>query len=147
MIMVMKGHTELKGKEIDHLCRNRKCLNPDHLEVVTPRVNNMRSNSIAAINNRKTHCLNGHEFNEQNTYYRKDSGGRCCRICGKIQNRERKRNKILKRMDGVKCLWCGKPFVDWIKNGKGYKRTKYCSTKCGNKMTMKRFIERHSRKV
>lgn len=147
MILVMNGFTELKEKEIDHLCRNRKCLNIAHLEIVSPRENNMRSNSICAINNKKTHCINGHELNKENTYYRKDVNGRCCKVCGRERNKERKRINILDRMKGVKCLWCKKPFHEWVVEGTGYKRTKYCSKKCCNKMTMKRYLDRHSRKV
>ena len=55
------------GLTIDHLCRNRKCVNPEHLEAVTRRVNNLRGTSPSAWNYRKTHCISGHEFNKENT--------------------------------------------------------------------------------
>ncbi len=56
------------GLELDHLCRNRKCVNPDHLEPVTHRVNGDRGFSVPAMNARKTHCKRGHAFDEINTY-------------------------------------------------------------------------------
>lgn len=68
------------GLQIDHLCRVRNCVNPGHLEAVTPWENVMRSTSITAVNARKTHCPSGHEYNDANTYRRKD-GARNCRIC------------------------------------------------------------------
>ncbi len=51
-----------KHGEIDHLCRNRACCNPAHLEFVTRRINVLRGLSFAAINARKTHCPNGHAY-------------------------------------------------------------------------------------
>lgn len=51
-----------EGLEIDHLCRNRACCNPDHLEAVTTGINSYRGESLAGINARKTHCINGHEL-------------------------------------------------------------------------------------
>lgn len=53
---------------LDHLCMNRSCVNPNHLEIVAPVVNVRRSNSICGINHRKTHCVMGHEFTPDNTY-------------------------------------------------------------------------------
>lgn len=55
------------GLELDHLCRNRQCVNPTHLEPVTHRENTMRSDAISAINARKTRCSRGHEFSPENT--------------------------------------------------------------------------------
>ena len=72
------------GKELDHLCGNRHCVNPDHLEAVDHRTNVLRSpNTIAGINIRKTHCKRGHEFTAQNTMpaYVKRGVGRKCRMC------------------------------------------------------------------
>ena len=67
------------GKVIDHLCRVRRCVNPQHLEVVTQRVNLHRGESIQARNARKTHCIHGHEFTSENTY--EHGGRRQCRTC------------------------------------------------------------------
>lgn len=68
------------GLTLDHLCRNRACCNPGHLEPVTMRENVLRGDSITGRNARKTHCLRGHPFDEQNTRIMK-GGGRACRAC------------------------------------------------------------------
>lgn len=69
-----------RGYEVDHLCRQTECVNPDHLEAVTPRVNALRSRSPAAVNARKTHCIRGHELAGDNLIIKK-AGGRNCRTC------------------------------------------------------------------
>ena len=72
---------------IDHLCRNRACVNPLHLEQVTSKVNTLRGEGETAINSRKTHCVKGHEFTEENTRIDKNES-RICRRC------EYRRSKI-----------------------------------------------------
>lgn len=67
------------GFQIDHLCRNRKCVNPDHLEAVTPRENVLRSLNPPSMNAKKTHCINGHPFREENTARR--GNRRICITC------------------------------------------------------------------
>lgn len=69
------------GLQLDHLCRVRHCMNPAHLEPVTPRVNVLRSTSFSAANAVKTHCPAGHEYTPENTYQRRDRNGRLCRPC------------------------------------------------------------------
>lgn len=72
------------GLTIDHLCRNRQCVNPDHLEPVTMAVNLERGTSRAAVSAyhaARTHCKRGHAKTPENTYYH-ESGNQCqpCRI-------------------------------------------------------------------
>jgi hypothetical protein len=71
------------GLHLDHLCRVRCCVNPDHLEPVTQTENNFRGESHIPKNKVKTHCKNGHEFNEKNTYWfsYRDTMHRKCRAC------------------------------------------------------------------
>lgn len=70
------------GLQLDHLCRNRRCVNPDHLEPVTSRDNTLRGAGVAALNAVKTHCWRGHEFTAENTIVRQD-GRRQCRTCSR----------------------------------------------------------------
>jgi HNH endonuclease len=79
MFKAAKGSIK-PGIHLDHLCRNRGCVNPDHLEPVLSRENVLRGNGPSAINARKTHCKRGHPFNEANTLIRKD-GSRRCKTC------------------------------------------------------------------
>lgn len=69
-----------EGLQIDHLCRNRTCCNPEHLEAVTGRVNILRSENFTAKRSRQTHCIHGHPFDEVNTYIA-PNGTRKCRTC------------------------------------------------------------------
>jgi hypothetical protein len=64
-----------KRKELDHLCRNRKCCNPAHLEPVTRKVNAERGAWAM-----RTHCKNGHAFTPENTAYW-GKHGRSCKAC------------------------------------------------------------------
>lgn len=77
------------GTEPDHLCRNRNCVNPDHLEPVTHRENILRGESPQAINARKTHCPKGHEYTPENIR-RQRNGGRLCRACQKQHDLNRR---------------------------------------------------------
>ena len=71
-----------KGYEIDHLCRNKTCVNPDHLEAVTHRENLNRSPcTIYTINSKKTHCPKGHELTGNNLLKLNPPNRRNCRIC------------------------------------------------------------------
>lgn len=81
------------GMHIDHLCRNTRCVNPDHLEPVTPRVNNLRGASSPAANRRKTHCHKGHELSGSNLYITPSSGYRHCRECARQHDRARRNRK------------------------------------------------------
>lgn len=87
------GHYQPSGLELDHLCHtnsqectggdtclHRRCVNPDHLEPVTHRVNTIRGLGFSGVAARKTHCMRGHEFTPENTYI-KPNGTRRCKTC------------------------------------------------------------------
>lgn len=80
-----------EGMQIDHLCRNHDCVNPDHMEVVSPRENTLRGDGLAAVNSKKTHCPKGHEYTSNNTYFWK--GERYCKECVRTSSREYQRQK------------------------------------------------------
>lgn len=82
-----------EGFQVDHLCKITNCVNPDHLEAVTPRENSVRSNSVSGINSRKTHCKFGHPLSGNNLYM---YGGRTARQCRRCHaDREAKRRNKL----------------------------------------------------
>lgn len=71
-----------EGLEIDHLCRNKLCVNPDHLEPVTKKENIRRMRVITRVqyvikNRARTHCVNGHPLTENNIYIDSTDMRRC----------------------------------------------------------------------
>jgi hypothetical protein len=86
-------YTEAKGSiaegtHIDHLCRNRWCVNTDHLEQVTPRENTLRGEGATAGHARKTHCNSGHPLSGDNLTFERN-GARRCRACKVDRKAER----------------------------------------------------------
>lgn len=76
------------GMVLDHICKNHSCVNPEHLRVVTQRENISYGDSPVADNIHKTHCPQGHPYNDENTIIR--NGHRYCRECKKISDRKRR---------------------------------------------------------
>ncbi len=102
-ILAFGGSETPVGYETDHLCRNRGCCNPDHLEAVPRAVNarrglrpqQMRTNNIQKP---QTHCKHGHELTGANVYYRKGRpGARECGVCLTERNRARSGRKAGRR--------------------------------------------------
>jgi hypothetical protein len=89
------------GLVIDHLCRNRACVNPSHLEPVTLRTNLLRGETIPATNAAKTHCIHGHEFTPENTRVktRTDSPHlrRICQQCYELDYQKRNAERSARR--------------------------------------------------
>jgi hypothetical protein len=84
------------GMQLDHLCRVRACVNPDHLEPVSQAENIRRA--------RPSHCKHGHEFTEENTWLRyvpgREMPHRTCKQCGRDRQRgKRERLSVLRRPD------------------------------------------------
>lgn len=75
-----------EGLTLDHTCRRRLCVRPEHLEPVTQRVNVLRGQSTAAKRARQTHCKRNHPFNAVNTHVTKQ-GYRKCRVCDREKRR------------------------------------------------------------
>lgn len=74
-----------EGLTLDHLCRNRRCVRPSHLEPVTRAENVLRGEGLGAANARKTRCHKGHELTEANTGIRTKTGWRSCLTCRREQ--------------------------------------------------------------
>lgn len=117
-----------KGMQVDHLCRNRGCVNPDHLEPVTPRENAIRAFSPAGIAVRTGVCQRGHSMDD--AYRTKRADGkvvRRCRPCVRAAQRVRSAPTYERR-----CKECGGEFVGRQSN------KVYCSAACVQRAYVKR---------
>ncbi len=83
-----------KGKDLDHLCRNRLCVNPKHLEQVTNRENILRGMGRGAMAARMSICANGHTLSGRNLYIAPKSKKRRCRICNAETARKWRSKKL-----------------------------------------------------
>ena len=82
-----------EGLQLDHLCRTPACVNPNHLEPVTPRENVRRGSISAAARERqlaKSHCPRGHAYSGDNLYVRPSDGARQCRTCNRRNERAKR---------------------------------------------------------
>lgn len=85
----LRGRALCPGDTVDHLCRKPSCVNVEHLFAVSSRENTLRSNNPAAMNARKSHCVNGHAFSVGNTIAH-PKGWRKCRECCLERDRKRR---------------------------------------------------------
>jgi len=81
-----------QGFLLDHLCRVRNCVNPDHLEPVTNRENVLRGIGPTAENARKTHCIRGHALTGENLYV--NQGSRYCQACFRLRRQGRRSGRV-----------------------------------------------------
>jgi hypothetical protein len=106
-----------EGRVLDHLCRNRGCVNPHCTEAVTDKVNILRGEGAAAKLARRIHCENGHAFTKESTLLA--SSRRTCRICRReyMKNRRKATKATIQRIaTGARVEWKANP-------GKGGKNT------------------------
>lgn len=106
------------GLGLDHLCRNRACVRPDHLEPVSHRENCRRGNGWAGTNARKTHCPQGHEYTPENTklIFKKGqpNGGRNCRECRRVRSKA----KCKAKRDRARAARLATGWVPWARVAK-----------------------------
>ena len=76
-----------KTPQLDHLCKRKLCANPVHLDFVSPQINTLRSDGLAAQNASKAHCVNGHSFDRT-----KPSGERYCSQCSLLHSQKQRAN-------------------------------------------------------
>ena len=88
---ILKNHCLDATKELDHLCRNSLCVNPEHLEEVTHQVNVQRGQAGQYMKTKEMpeSCPKGHRFTPENTRYKPD-GWRVCRECGRLDCQRRR---------------------------------------------------------
>lgn len=86
---IIAGRDLPEGMQLDHLCRNRACVEIAHLEPVTPKENTRRG-ITGWVNRTKTHCPKGHPYSPDNTFVYAD-GRRACRECQRAKDRRRYR--------------------------------------------------------
>lgn len=82
-----------EGMYIDHLCRNRSCVNPEHMEIVTNVENVLRGEGVGAKNARMEYCKRGHKLIPENVYFNKKQNQRQCKLCSAIRSKNKRDSK------------------------------------------------------
>jgi hypothetical protein len=100
-----------KGRDLDHLCRNHGCCNPDHLDPVTEQENLLRGETLAAANAVKTHCPRGHAYSGENLILR-SNGRRACRECAQEHSRRYREQHAAERRERARRRRAEKPDYD-----------------------------------
>ncbi len=86
-----------EGLAIDHLCKTRNCINPTHMEAVTPAVNALRGDGPAARNAKKKRCAYGHALAGENLLFVNTGSGKRFRVCRTCNERRRSEDEMRKR--------------------------------------------------
>lgn len=133
----------LLGLEIDHLCRTRACVNPEHLEAVTHRENVRRGRNHWR---ERTHCKNGHEYTSDNTYFLEGHSYRLCRQCSRDASERRRRKKGIKPA-GSERTHCpaGHEYNEentWVDQKRG--GNKHCRVCLRMRAAVRRAVEKHT---
>lgn len=114
---------------VDHLCRNRLCVNPKHLEDVTKKENVLRGESFSARFARRTECNYGHPFDDNNTVINK-SGYRSCKTCRRMQSEKQRRSLGIPKRTEItisrKQTHCKKGHEFTPENTRIYKGSQHC---------------------
>lgn len=100
-----------KDMELDHLCRVKCCVNPDHLEAVTSRENTLRGTAPSAMHARQTHCIHGHPLAADNmAYWEVGTRKRHCKECNKLRHIKRAAQTRQRRIEREKPAYFRPPF-------------------------------------
>lgn len=112
MWTVMRGPIP-PGLEIDHLCKVRNCVNPQHMELVTHRENLLRGDGFPGRHARTAHCPSGHPYSDENTY-RYPDGARRCRTC----SRDSEAIRVVRRREARHAARAaeGRPIRHWVRH-------------------------------
>jgi hypothetical protein len=115
------------GLQIDHLCRVRRCVNPEHLEAVTSKENTLRGETITGLNAQKTHCPQGHPLEGDNLYLY--NGKRSCKECRRNHTRKRQHFQERGLPPGQKtaCVH-GHPYTpeNTLRDSEGFRKCRTC---------------------
>jgi hypothetical protein len=82
-----------RGWDVHHKCEVKCCVNPNHLQAIEKATHREITDTPCSRNKKKSHCLNGHPFDEKNTHYDKN-GGRSCRACHSIRQNSARAKRL-----------------------------------------------------